>query len=553
MKVHATHHILSHAEGPKALERCADACAVRVMDETVVAVLADGAGQSPAAREAARKIVSTLMAQVPARPAGWAPDRALCELAGTLNGALHAEGLARFGEPALVSTVVAVVIEGDRLYGLNAGDSRAYLVRDGAARQLSLDHADAEQTNVITRAVGLAAALEPAVFTETLRDGDVVMLCSDGVWGAGEFSLEAGADARALVEGAAARLRREARDDMSAVVIHLPETGSLHAEKARKLPVAGPLSAGQAVDGWTLVRALDPLARTWVAMQRVGADETAFEQQAVLKFAPEAARDNEQVLELFIRETWHATGMQGDFFVPAWPPPEPSCRYYLMSFVDAPSLESVLKTRRLAPDETAALGRFLAGAGEHLLRRDLIHGDIKPDNILVTGDPAKPTFKLVDLGSAAPVFAVTSRAGTASFLAPERFHGAPGVERTEIFAIGVTLYRALTGKLPFGEIERFQTPQFAPAKQPSALNTNTPPWLDAVIQRCLSLHPEGRYQHFSDLVFDLNNPGEVEAYGPAKAKSEGGRDPVLFYKVGFWFFAALSLALLALLVARRSH
>ncbi len=551
MKVHASSHVLSHADGPRGADQCADACQVRVVDETVVAVLADGAGQSPAAREAAHKIVDMLMAQVLARPAGWAPDKALLELTRTLNAALHEESLARFGAPGLVSTVAAVVIEGDRLYGLNAGDSRVYLAHNGVMRQLSTDHADADQTHMITRAVGLAPAWDPFVFRENLRDGDSVVLCSDGVWGAGEWAFDSTTDARALVAAAAGRMAGEARDDMGAVVIHLPETGSLHAEKARQLPIAGQLSAGQSVDGWTLEEALDPLARTWVAVQRVGAGEAGFTQQAVLKFAPETARDNAQVLELFIRETWHATGMQGDFFVSAWPPLEPSCRYYLMEFVNAPSLEAVLKTRRLAPDETVALGRFLAAAGEHLLRRDLLHGDIKPENILVVGDPAKPAFKLVDLGSAAPVFAVTSRAGTASFLAPERFDNAPCAERTEVFAIGVTLYRALTGKFPFGEIERFQTPQFAPAKRPSDFNTNTPPWLDAVLLRCLALTPESRYQHFSALAFDLAHPREVLAFNAAKAKKlDGQRDPLLFYKAGFWFFAALAAVLLGLLVVR---
>ena len=56
-------------------------------------------------------------------------------------------------------------------------------------------------------------------------------------------------------------------------------------------------------------------------------------------------------------------------------------------------------------------------------------------------------------------FSVTSRAGTASYLAPERFQEAPISERTEIFAIGVTLFEALTQAFPFGEIERFQTPR----------------------------------------------------------------------------------------------
>lgn len=544
MKVHATHFALAHADGAS----CADACAVRVADETVVAVLADGAGASEGAREAARRIVDTLMAQVQARPAGWSADKALMELTGTLNRTLHAEGLERFGVPGLVATVVAVVIEGNRVYGINAGDSRAYLVREGTPRQLTVDHADPIQIHMITQAVGLSDMLNPHVFSEVLMDGDTVVLCSDGVWGAaGGMAFPPGSDARALVMDAAGRMKNDVRDDMSAVVVHLPETGSMHAEKARNLPISPALKAGQEVDGWSLLRALDPAGRAWVAEKAGERNGPKF----VLKFAPESARDGEQILELFIRESWHATRMRGSCFVPAFEPPAPSCRYYAMEFVDAPSLEAVLKVRRLAPDEAVALGRFLAEACEQLLRRDLVHGDIKPENILVTGDPARPAFKLVDLGSAAPVFSVVSRAGTASFLAPERFHGAPVVERTEIFAIGVTLYRALTGKLPFGEIERFQTPQFAPAKRPSDLNPNTPPWLDVVILRCVALIPESRYQHFSRLAFDLAHPGEVQAYGLPEPKAPGLRDPVLFYKVGFWFFAGLAFLLLVVLVLRR--
>src|SRR5204863_359905 len=79
------------------------------------------------------------------------------------------------------------------------------------------------------------------------------------------------------------------------------------------------------------------------------------------------------------------------------------------------------------------------------------------------------------------LFSVSSRAGTASYLAPERFHGAPLSERTEIFAMGVTLYQALTGRLPYGEIERFQTPTFTAPRRPSKWNPNIPPWLDAVV------------------------------------------------------------------------
>lgn len=156
-------------------------------------------------------------------------------------------------------------------------------------------------------------------------------------------------------------------------------------------------------------------------------------------------------------------------------------------------------------------------------------------------------FKLIDLGSSAEVFSVTSRAGTPSYLAPERFHGAPISERTEVFAIGVTLYEALTRKFPFGEIERFQTPVFHPPKRPSTLNANIPAWLDHVILRALSIDPERRYQHYSALAFDLANPERVEPFYQAGAPLLE-RDPLTFYRTGFWLLLAATLYLLTRLL-----
>src|SRR5205814_508874 len=116
--------------------------------------------------------------------------------------------------------------------------------------------------------------------------------------------------------------------------------------------------------------------------------------------------------------------------------------------------------RRVSVDEAVALGKFLLKAAQYLLRFDLVHGDIKPENILVLSGYDSVDFKLVDFGSATEIFSTTTRAGTASYLAPERFHETPISERTEIFAIGVTLFEALTSAFPYGEIERFQTPHF---------------------------------------------------------------------------------------------
>ena len=121
-------------------------------------------------------------------------------------------------------------------------------------------------------------------------------------------------------------------------------------------------------------------------------------------------------------------------------------------------------------------------------------------------------FTLLDFGSVAPLFAPPSRAGTASYIAPERFTGAPHSERTEIYGIGVTLFESATRAYPYGEIERFQNPRFTAAARPARLNPALPDWLEAVLLRSVAADPAQRYQNYSQLTYDLEHPDKVEPF-----------------------------------------
>jgi serine/threonine protein kinase len=452
------------------------------------------------------------------------------EFTRVLNRSLYQESQVRFERSEMVATLAVAVIEGDRLFGINLGDSRACLWRDGEMQTLSVDHVDADQTNMLTRALGMSEDVEPHCFTIDLHDGDMVFLCSDGVSnhiGSDDIAaaLKRRTSAQNIVLIARERASDETLDDMSAVVLDIQQIGKLRAMNERVLTIPTALHKSDKIDGYELIRAFQGTDRVWLAEKD--------DHRVVLKFAPTEAIDSVKHLDAFTRETWNATRAQSEHFVRAYEPAGQTIRYYIMEFVDAPSLSAVLRDRALSVDSALSLGRFLVEASLTLLRLDLAHGDIKPENILCIGDYAKLSFKLVDLGSAAPLFSVSSRAGTASYLAPERFHGAPISERTEIFAIGVTLYQALTKKLPFGEIERFQTPTFTTPKRVAKLNPNVPPWLDAVIAHAIAINPERRYQNYSEMAFDLQNPMKVQPFFDEAAPLLE-RNPLLFYKTGFF-------------------
>ncbi|MEO6739633.1 MAG: protein phosphatase 2C domain-containing protein, partial [Chthoniobacteraceae bacterium] len=135
-----------------------DSFAVKSWDETVIAVLADGAGAARDAREASTRIVQSLMGNYAVRPAGWSPQKALSEFTRVINSTLHHESLAKHSTPEMISTLSVAVIEGNRLFGLNVGDSRVYLCRGGQLSQLSHDHVINDRTfsHVLQRAIGLA-------------------------------------------------------------------------------------------------------------------------------------------------------------------------------------------------------------------------------------------------------------------------------------------------------------------------------------------------------------------------------------------------------------
>jgi serine/threonine protein kinase len=325
--------------------------------------------------------------------------------------------------------------------------------------------------------------------------------------------------------------------------MHILEAGWRDDGVRTPLVVTPALSAGDSVDDYRLVRALQEGDRVWLATASDGS-------RHVLKFPPLDAVDDEARRDAYVREMWNATRVHSSDFVRVSTPAGVALRYYVMDFVEAPTLREILKTGALPVEEAIILGRTLLRAGQFLLTRDLAHGDIKPDNLLVVRSAEKVRFLLLDLGNAAEVFSVTSRAGTPSYLAPERFSGAPLSERTELYAIGVVLYEALTRTYPYGEIERFQTPRFeSNPRRLGRLNAAVPPWLESVILRAVAADPEHRYQNFSEMDYDLDHPGKVAPYHRKDAPLLE-RNPLRFYQALSFFLLLLCFWLFTRLLSR---
>jgi len=503
---------------------------VKVMENITVAVVCDGVGSALKGAQAAKHTTDFLVHSLKNRPKSWTMEKSIKHFIENINRVLYLESMAEYEREELVTTLTLVVIEGDRLYGANVGDSRIYLQRNEELIQLSNDHSMDEEgmENVLMSAMGLEENVEPYYFENNLLSADQILLCSDGLYNElTEEELNAGLKMGAsfLVKKASKLHNDELPDDTTAVVLEIKELDPRLKYKQSDLIVKEHYKAGDVIDGYTLVKSLIQNERTWLCEKRG--------LQYVMKLAPYEAMDDEIILDLFVKEVWMAKRLKAGFFPKAVVPKNRTHRYYIMAFVEGTSLKEFTAKKQISVDLSVELAVFLLKMSQFLIKHDLVHGDIKPENIIVTRRKGKLVFKMVDFGSITEAYSNVTRAGTPSYLAPERFTQSPVNEQTEIYAIGVTLYEALTGKFPFGEIEPFQNPSFDKSiKAPSKLNPKLPSWLESVVLRALDPNTDKRYHNYSEMQYEITNPEKVKPYFD-KRTSFIERNEFMVYKVGF--------------------
>ena len=217
--------------------------------------------------------------------------------------------------------------------------------------------------------------------------------------------------------------------------------------------------------------------------------------------------------------------------------------YIVMELVEGKSLRTLSEEIGLPAESVMRYGVQIASALARAHDKGIVHRDLKSANIVIT---AEGLVKVLDFGLAKRIGSGVSQAttwtfgsheqqstvsGTLPYMAPEVLRGEGADYRSDLWALGVVLYEAASGKMPFAGRTIFELSTAILSEQPKPLGPPVPPGLWAIIQRCLVKEPAQRYQRASEVQAALeavqstaiisNDPGPDRSNAPTTTIHHG--------------------------------
>jgi len=189
--------------------------------------------------------------------------------------------------------------------------------------------------------------------------------------------------------------------------------------------------------------------------------------------------------------------------------------FIAMELVEGRRLTSLIDAGALPPDEVVRIGHQITQALAHAHERGVVHGDVKSQNVMVTG---AGTVKLLDFGLARTLDPVSLEsatrslpgsdadgafAGTVPYMAPETLHGAPRKPAADVWALGVLLYEMATGVRPFTGANFFEVTNAILTSPVPPMPASMSSSFAAVVARCLQRDPALRYRTAGEVLIAL--------------------------------------------------
>ena len=241
------------------------------------------------------------------------------------------------------------------------------------------------------------------------------------------------------------------------------------------------------------------------------AHDRVLGRDVALKVLRKQYAGDEEFAERFKREAMSAASLSHPSIVQVYDRGETAegASYIAMEYVPGGTLkERISRDGPLGAVDAAAIGAQVAEALGAAHDRGMVHRDIKPQNVLLTasGGAKVADFGIARAGSSATISRTGSVMGTAGYMSPEQALGKPATPKSDLYSLGVVLYEALTGELPFtadNPIAVSMKHVNEPLRPPMELNPTIPGGMNALVKKLLAKDPEDRYADADELADDL--------------------------------------------------
>jgi serine/threonine-protein kinase len=265
---------------------------------------------------------------------------------------------------------------------------------------------------------------------------------------------------------------------------------------------------GSTIDGrYRLLRRIGSggMADVWLA------EDPHLQRRVALKILHRRFVQDREFVERFRREAEAAAGLSHPNIVAVYDRGDVEGTYYIaMQLLEGRSLKALID-QGLTPEQATPLIRQVLEAAGYAHRHGVVHRDLKPQNVIVD-DEGKAT--VTDFGiaraGASEITQAGSVMGTPHYLSPEQAQGQAVTAVSDLYSVGVILYEALTGRVPFeaDSAVAIAMKQVSTAPQrPSSIAPSVSPALDAVVMRALEKDPGQRFQSAEAFIAALDAAG----------------------------------------------
>lgn len=527
---------------------------VRIPDERTLleakgisALISDSSMRTAIAKQAGDLGVRGFLADYYSTPDHWGVKTSATRVLRALNSWCYSQsGLVQEG--SYIASLSAMVYRGREAHLFHMGDTLVFRLRGGEFEQLSRDHVtDLGGYRYPSRALGLDGSIDIDYLRVPLKQGDIFLFTTQAVRGTllpSDYVQLIRADASDLnaacqrLSDAALNRAQERGYGGEAFCFQLVRIDDLpQAEQDHPgrlygdLPVPPELSPGERLDGLEILEVLSRTAQSRVYRVR----DSNTERQMVMKAPSPELSSRNIYLEHFLLQQWVVERVNSPFVARAMESSRPRrYLYYLMAYVDG---ERLSDWSRRHPQASLAqrldIARQLGKAVQALHRRDLLHQQIHPDNILIDrhGKVVLADFSACRLREGDGYQRsreLARQLGLTEHSAPEYALDTDVGRRSDQYALASTIYWLLTGNAPY-ELPPHKLRSHTDLEQLTyrsarTFNPEVSPAQDEALRRALDPQRALRFRRLSEFLYALRGPRDESSKGRAS------KEPVSFWQ-----------------------